>query len=77
MYGVCHSRVDGVCETEVPVIIGGSCAPKRRQSAEPGRRALSDADCGTTPPELPFEGGDPIAKRSVFGLLIAQSLGEV
>lgn len=38
---------------------------------------LSNAHWGTAPRELPFEGGDPIAKRSVLGFLIAQSLGEV
>jgi len=42
-----------------------------------GRGALSSAHWGTAPRELPFERGDPIAKRSVLGFLIAQSLGEV
>jgi hypothetical protein len=41
------------------------------------RGALSSAHWGTAPRELPFEGGDPIAKCSVLGFLIAQSLGEV
>jgi hypothetical protein len=41
------------------------------------RAALSSAHWGTAPRELPFERGEPIAKRSVLGFLIAQSLGEV
>jgi hypothetical protein len=56
---------------------GGSCASKHRQSSAPGRGALSSAHWGTAPRQLPFERGDPIAKGSVLGSLIAQSLGEV
>jgi hypothetical protein len=41
------------------------------------RGARSSAHWGTAPRELPFERRDPIAKRSVLGFLIAQSLGEV
>ena len=60
-------------------------APRRRRSQSrrglesvawlPVRLKLSNS--GSTPRELPFEGGDPIAKRSVLGFLVAQSLGEV
>jgi hypothetical protein len=57
--------------------VRGPCALKHRQSPAPDRGALSGAHSSTTPRELPFEGGDPIAKRGVLGLLIAQSLGEV
>jgi hypothetical protein len=57
--------------------VRGCCAPKQRQSSAPGQGALSSAHCGTTPRELPFERGDPIAKRSIRGFLIAQSLAEV
>jgi hypothetical protein len=57
--------------------VRGSCAPNHRQSSALGRGALSGAHCSTTPRELPFEGGDSIAKRSVLGFLIAQSLAEV
>jgi hypothetical protein len=49
----------------------------KHRSAAPGRGALSGAHWGTAPRELPFEGGDPIAKRCVLGFLIAQSLGKV
>ncbi|HVN45106.1 MAG TPA: hypothetical protein VMT66_07620 [Steroidobacteraceae bacterium] len=38
---------------------------------------LSGGYWGTAPRELPFEGGDPIAKRCILGFLIAQSFGEV
>jgi hypothetical protein len=36
-----------------------------------------ESNLGSTPRELSFEGGDPLAKRSVRGLLIVQSLAEI
>jgi hypothetical protein len=39
------------------------------------RGALSSAHWGAAPRDLPFERGEAIAKRSVLGFLIAQSLG--
>jgi hypothetical protein len=58
------ARSAGLLRAGTPAIIGA------------GRSALSGAECGTTL-RLPFEGDDPIAKRSVLGFLVAQSLGEV
>jgi hypothetical protein len=42
-----------------------------------GGGALSSPHRGTTPRELPFEGDDLIAQRSVRGFLITQALGEI
>jgi hypothetical protein len=58
-----------------------ACASKRpcafEVGAVQGRGALSGAHSGLMPRELAFQGGVPIAKGSVRGFLIAQSLGEV
>ena len=56
---------------------GGVPRAENSGNVAPGRGALSGPRWDTTPRELPFERGDPIAKRSVRGFLIAQSLAEV
>ena len=64
--GQMAARSAGLWRVETLAIIGGG-----------PRGALSSAHWGTAPRELPFERGDPIAKRSVLGSFIAQSLGKV